>query len=201
MLTKIGNTLTYDVSTPVTISAGTFVRLEISGMKNPSTTGAFNASITTKDISGTTIDGPSSTNVYNIKQISTTEIADNAITTTKIAPASVNTDDITTGAVTSSKIADGAITTPNIASSFAFQRFLSDGENGWEPNGINTIFVVTDPLIEIFDVVIINISTPNAGGPICGLTATFDGSMEIKCTSPPSDFTDLNYIVMNPPIL
>jgi hypothetical protein len=91
-LTKVGSTLTYDVTTPVNIPAGTFIRLEISGIKNPinpSTT--FTATITTRDSGGNPIDGPSQTNVYTIKQIGTNDIADDAVTSSKIAPGTVAT--------------------------------------------------------------------------------------------------------------
>jgi hypothetical protein len=79
-LTKVGSTLTYDVTTPVNIPAGTFIRLEISGIKNPSNPSTtFTASITTRDSGGAVIDGPSPTNVYTIKKIGTNDIAPGAI--------------------------------------------------------------------------------------------------------------------------
>jgi hypothetical protein len=79
-LTKVGSTLTYDVTTPINIPAGTFIRLEISGIKNPSNPStSLTATITTKDSLGTPIDGPSQTNVYAIKQIGTNDIAPGSV--------------------------------------------------------------------------------------------------------------------------
>jgi hypothetical protein len=89
-LTKAGTTLTYDLTTPVSIPAGTFIRLEMFGIKNPSGTCpggvcVVTATITTRDSSGTVIDGPSQTNTYNIRQIGTSDIASGAVTLGKIA--------------------------------------------------------------------------------------------------------------------
>jgi hypothetical protein len=91
-LLKSGSSITYDVTTPVSIPAGTFIRLEIFGIKNPnnpSTT--FTATITTRDSGGNLIDGPSQTNVYTVKQIGTNDIADNSITDAKLSLDSVYT--------------------------------------------------------------------------------------------------------------
>ena len=85
-LLKAGSSISYDVQTPVSIPAGTFVRLEIAGIKNPAIpSGSTTATITTRDSGGAVIDGPSPTNVYTIKQIGTNDIADNAVTGSKIA--------------------------------------------------------------------------------------------------------------------
>jgi hypothetical protein len=89
-LLKSGSSITYDVTSPVSIPAGTFIRLEMFGIKNPtnpSTT--FTADITTRDSGGNLIDGPSPTNVYTIKKIVSGDLADNAVTTTKIADGAI----------------------------------------------------------------------------------------------------------------
>ncbi|MGI0043443.1 MAG: hypothetical protein ACRD47_07010 [Nitrososphaeraceae archaeon] len=88
-LTKAGSTLTYDLTTPVNITAGTFIRLEMFGIKNPgvpSTT--YTATITTRDSGGAVIDGPSQTNVYTMRQIGTTDIVPGAIRQTRVQRAS-----------------------------------------------------------------------------------------------------------------
>jgi hypothetical protein len=76
-LLKSGSSITYDLTAPVSIPAGTFIRLEIFGIKNPtnpSTT--FTATITTRDSAGNLIDGPSQTNVYTMKQIASDDVAE-----------------------------------------------------------------------------------------------------------------------------
>src|SRR5918996_634811 len=59
-LLKSGSSVTYDVTSPVVIPAGTFIRLEMFGIKNPSSPSTtFTATITTRDNGGNLIDGPS----------------------------------------------------------------------------------------------------------------------------------------------
>jgi hypothetical protein len=76
-LLKAAGSLTYDVTTPVSIPAGTFIRLEIFGIKNPFNPSTSNtATITTRDSAGNLIDGPSVTNVYIIKRIEGNDVAE-----------------------------------------------------------------------------------------------------------------------------
>jgi hypothetical protein len=94
-LLKSGSSITYDVTSPVSIPAGTFIRLEMFGIKNPinpSTT--FTADITTRDSGGNLIDGPSQTNVYTIKKIVSSDLADGAVTTPKIADGAITPEAI-----------------------------------------------------------------------------------------------------------
>jgi hypothetical protein len=115
-LLKSGSSITYDITTPVSIPAGTFIRLEMFGIKNPVTPSTtFTADITTRDSGGGLIDGPSPTNVYTIKKIVSSDIADGAITTTKFATGAVETTDIADGAITTTKFATGAVETTDIA--------------------------------------------------------------------------------------
>jgi hypothetical protein len=75
-LLKSGSSITYDVTTPLSIPAGTFIRLEMFGIKNPPQPFNFAAIITTRDSSGNLIDGPSQTNVYAMKQIESNDVAE-----------------------------------------------------------------------------------------------------------------------------
>jgi hypothetical protein len=175
-LLKSGSSITYDVTFPVSIPSGTFIRLEMFGIKNPiSPSTAFTATITTRDSAGTLIDGPSQTNVYTIKKI------------------------------VSSDIADGAITSPKIATSFAYQKNLADGVNGWTPGGSDTDFAILDPLLVTgFERIIINLERPDGVGfigPVCGETDIEPGTMTITCSDPPADGTILNYAVIIPAAL
>jgi hypothetical protein len=100
-LLKSGSSITYDVTNPVSIPAGTFIRLEMFGMKNPSgSSTTFTADITTRDSAGNLIDGPSQTNVFTIKQIVSSDIANEAITNEKIAgPISADKIDFSSGPI------------------------------------------------------------------------------------------------------
>jgi hypothetical protein len=80
-----GSTLTYTVSSPLSISSGKTIRLEFGGIGNPSTASANLAvTVTTKTSDGTVIEGPATSSAYSIKQIGTNDIANGAITGTKI---------------------------------------------------------------------------------------------------------------------
>ncbi|MGI0044022.1 MAG: hypothetical protein ACRD47_09950, partial [Nitrososphaeraceae archaeon] len=63
----------------------------------------------TRNSGGGLIDGPSQTNVYNIRQIGTNDVADLSITNPKLAPNSVGTTKYDEHSITTSKISPGAI--------------------------------------------------------------------------------------------
>jgi hypothetical protein len=95
--------ITYTVTNPVNIPPGTIIRLELSTIDNPPDAGAsYKVSVTTKRPVGTTIDGPTPSTAYKIKQIGTNDIADLAITTSKLA----------TFSVTNSKVFPDSFTLP-----------------------------------------------------------------------------------------
>lgn len=71
-----GTTLVYTVSSPVSVSAGTTIRLEIGGVVNSDTENKFDKiSIRTKDTGGSTIDGPNSSASFVIKAIEGLDIS------------------------------------------------------------------------------------------------------------------------------
>jgi hypothetical protein len=81
-----GNTLAYTVNNAVDVPANTIIRIQIANANNPPTPSTtLTVSITTRDSANAIIDGPTSTNAYNIKQIGTGQIADGAVTGSKIA--------------------------------------------------------------------------------------------------------------------
>jgi hypothetical protein len=190
-LSKAGTTVTFTVNNAVSVPAGTFIRLELVNVKSPlSPSSAYQVTVTTRDPANGVIDGPTPSTAYNIRRIGSNDIADNAVTTTHIAP----------GAVTSGDIADGAVTSEKIASTFAYQRTIGDGSNGWTPDGATSTFIVTDPLItNSFQRVLINLGTPAFGGPVCSVTFINFGNMEVSCSSAPADGTELRYVVFNAP--
>jgi hypothetical protein len=199
-LLKSGSTITYDLTTPVSIPAGTFIRLEMFGIKNPinpSTT--FTAMITTRDSGGVPIDGPSQTNVYTIKKIVSSDIADGAILDTKIADSAVTTPKLDEESVTSNILDDGSVTFGKPAESFVKTVFLLDGMGGWNPNGVATVFEIAEPLAETSGV-IVNVDSTVAADPVCSASQTFSGEIEVWCTSPPADGSTLLYTVINQPL-
>jgi hypothetical protein len=70
--------LAYTVGSPVTVSAGTLIRLEIGKIDNSDTRNvAAEVSITTKDTGGNTIDGPTNSPSFVIKPIEGLDISPN----------------------------------------------------------------------------------------------------------------------------
>jgi hypothetical protein len=78
--------ITYTVANPTLIPPGRTIKLELSTIENPPNPGpSKEIMVTTKRPAGTTIDGPTQSADYRIKQIGTTDIADGAITGGKMA--------------------------------------------------------------------------------------------------------------------
>ena len=105
-----GQTITYTVISPVSIPAGRTIRLQVDYVFNPPTpnpAGGYKIQVITKDPNGATIDS-GTTSGYQIKQVGSADIANNAITSAKIQDGQVLTADIADNAVTSSKLADDA---------------------------------------------------------------------------------------------
>ena len=73
-----GLTLIYTVANPVNVPSGVFLRFEAWKILNPSTPGTYTVQVVTKDSGGAEIDSGTSA-TYQIKQITTNDIADNAI--------------------------------------------------------------------------------------------------------------------------
>lgn len=100
-LSKSGQTLTYTISTPVSVTASTVIRLEFGNVYNPISPGNMpGIKVVTKDTTGTQVDAVIVSNGYLIRQIGSNDLADNSVTTNQF----------------SSKLADGAVTTNKIAS-------------------------------------------------------------------------------------
>jgi hypothetical protein len=85
LLTKpTTNSLLYTVFNPVNIPINTPIRFEIGFFNNADgPTSTATAQITTKDTGGSIVDSPTNSAPYNIKQIGTTGIPDNAVTSPK----------------------------------------------------------------------------------------------------------------------
>jgi prealbumin domain-containing protein len=95
-VSKSGQTITYTVTNAVSIPAGTKIRLEFANINNPANPStSYQVTVTTRNAANGIIDGPTQSTAYSIKQIGTSDIADNAVTTPKIAD----------GSITSSKLA------------------------------------------------------------------------------------------------
>jgi hypothetical protein len=173
-LLKSGSSITYDVTSPVSIPAGTFIRLEMFGIKNPiNPSTVFTADITTRDSGGNLIDGPSQTNVYTIKKIGSSDLADGSVTSTKPAESFMKK----------------VVLTDSAAGNAA----------GWNPDGVTTTFRILEPDNAGSDTMISIVVLSNANH-FCDVISFFAASdFDIQCSSAPADFDELHYVVENLP--
>jgi K319-like protein len=119
-LSVSGQTLTYTVTSPVSVPAGVYLRLEIWRISNPAIpSSSLQVQIATKTSGGSTIDTGSST-IYFVRQIATGDISDNAITSAKIGDGQVKTNDIAPFGVQTGNLGAQALTSDNLAD-FAVQ--------------------------------------------------------------------------------
>jgi hypothetical protein len=173
-----GSTLVYEVNDPVSIPAGTEIRLEFMNINNPPTaSNTHTVTVTTRDSSSIIIDGPTVSPVYVMKQIGTDDIA------------------------------NGAITVSKISSSFMTSRILHDGQNGWNPDaplGLDT-FMISDSAVKASNShVYISVDEPSDVGPlavnvVCMVEDIINNQFQVVCDLPPADGSVLRYTVINQP--
>ncbi|MPZ07163.1 MAG: hypothetical protein GEU26_12255 [Nitrososphaeraceae archaeon] len=177
-------TISYTVLNPVSIPEGTKIRLEFFNLVNPTvpSTG-YKVTVTTKDAGGAIIDGPTASNSLNMKQISTGQIADNA--------------------VTSSKIADGTVSSNDLDPMLMISRFLLDNTQGasfgWNPDGIETDFIIFDEAVADSNAVLINVGDIDSNSQ-CEALGSLTGFFTIRCNTPPPQGSELRYTIINLPL-
>ena len=182
--TETGQTITYTVANPVLIPALTNIRVQLANIDNPSNpSNSLTVEITTKNSVGTTIDGPTPTKTYSMKPIGNTGLADNS--------------------VTSPKIADGTISSNDLDPSLLISKRLLDNTNGasagWNPNGIETDFIIFDDAIEGLNAVLINVGDSDSNSQ-CEALGSLTGFFTIRCNSAPPQGSELRYTITNIPI-
>ena len=127
-----GQKLTYAITSAVSVPAAATIRLEVGNIVNPILpNNALTVQVITKNTAGAIIDSGTSAG-YLIKQIGSTDIANNAITNTKIQDGQVGTNDLADNSVSttqfSSKLADNAVITPKIANNSITSAKIQDGQ-------------------------------------------------------------------------
>jgi hypothetical protein len=182
-LSSSGSTLTYTVSSPESVPAGTSIRLEIGGIV-AAAEGSFTVSIRTKTGSSGTLDGPTDSGVFTIKSIGTNDILDNK--------------------VSSSDIKDNSIAGTDISTGFMIQKTLHDdtvgNTRGWNPDGFKKAFAIADPDISSApnsQFVSMMIRSENA--VFCSAAGADTGLFVVYCNSAPQNSADINYIITKLP--
>ena len=147
-LSVSGSTLEYIVSNPVSVSAGTNIKLEI-GRVVANTPGSFTVSVSTLNSGGGTIDGPTSSSSFTIKSITSSDIADNTIHGKDIEDNSVSgITDIQDRSISAFDIEGGTITGNEISPAFMKRVTLNDdaagNAKGWDPNTDREFFTISE---------------------------------------------------------
>jgi LVIVD repeat len=91
VISSSGSVVNYTLSSPVTIAAGTSIRLELANIVNTNAAGNTAISITTISTNGVVIDGPTNSVAYPIKQIGSADIANGAVTSAKVSEDNIYT--------------------------------------------------------------------------------------------------------------
>jgi len=176
-LSSTGTTLKYTVSSPVSVSSGKTIRLEISRIV-ATTAGSFTANIKTLDTGGVTIDGPTTSGAFAIKAIGSSDITDNSIVA----------DDLSTNFMIRKTLNDDN----------------SGSSNSWDPDGTHSGFFIPDSTSGDLrnDFVIANAedvvsATHKAIG--CPVTEILAQSFQILCSQVPPNGSVLNYMIITIP--
>ena len=68
---------------------------------------------------------------------------------------------------------------------------------GWNPNGIRTAFTIDEPCyLKSDSTILVNINDGGKNFAACNVDFSTDGFFEVYCNSPPSDGSDLRYLVL-----
>jgi hypothetical protein len=198
-----GSTLTYKVKNPVSVSAGTTIRLELARIV-AGNAGSFTVSVRTLNTANSQIDGPTSSFFFSIKDIGINDIAANSVTSSKIANNSITSSKIVDDSVTSSKIVDDSIRGDDVSTGFMIRKTMQDDTaghaHGWNPDASTTAYAISDSDIsgssssEFVSVMV------RSGNPtFCAAASGDAGVFGVYCNSPPGNSAELDYIITNLP--
>ena len=201
-LSVSGSTLEYIVSNPVSVSAGTNIKLEI-GRVVANTPGSFTVSVSTLNSGGGTIDGPTSSSSFTIKSITSSDIADNTIHNSDILDNTVAGPDIKDRSISAFDIEGGTITGNEISPAFMIRKTLLDDLAGhakfWDPDGVKTFIPVLDSdLTGSFTSNFVDIDV-NGANCSADLGAFFPSGFGVRCSSPIPNNSQLQYIITKLP--
>jgi len=157
-----GSILIYKVNNPVSIPAGTSIRLEI-GRIVAKLPGNFVVSITTKNAVGNIIDGPTSYALFPISGVGTNGNADNSIT--------------------------GNDVSPNFMVRKTLYDDAAGHAQGWDPNTSTTSYAIADSdILGASDDEFVNVMVRYGDLVYCTASAAVTGLFVVHCNSAPRRF-------------
>jgi hypothetical protein len=167
-------TLIYSVSNPVSVPAGTTIRLEIGRIVNSIIAGNFRVSIATENTTPIIIDGPTNSFSFPIKAIGTGDIADNSITGNDVSP------------------------------DFMIRKTLYDDDagnaHGWDPDASTTAYAISDSDISgVFNSEFVSVMIRNGNPVFCTAAGADAGLFVVYCNSAPGNSAELHYLITKLP--
>ena len=161
--------LKYIVSSPVSVPAGTSIRLEIGRIINSDTAGSFKVGISTE--AQVTLDGPTQSPSFPIKAIGSDDIADNSIKSNDVSPSFMK----------KIRLFDDA----------------SGHTHGWDPDNTKNQFDITG-ISGVSVLTSAVVAQPEQVGSICSAIAD-NGGFHVKCDVNIQNDKILDFTVINSP--
>jgi hypothetical protein len=167
-------TLIYSVSNPVSVPAGTTIRLEIGRIVNSIIAGNFRVSIATENTTPIIIDGPTNSFSFPIKAIGTGDIADNSITGNDVSP------------------------------DFMIRKSLHDDiaghAHGWNPDASTTAYAISDSdILGTSNSEFVSVMVRSGNPAFCAAASADAGLFGVYCNSAPGNNAELDYIITKLP--
>ena len=226
-LTVGGQTLTYTVGTPVSVPAGTKIKLMFGNIINGATTsntvaiqtnnaspidsgtGSFtltqitNSMIAASAVSNSKLATNSvSSSKITDGQVALVDLAANSVDSSKIVDGSVALVDLAANSVDSGKIVDGTIMGADINTAFMIRKTITDSVAGnavgWNPDGTQTYFSISESAVDPSTSIPIT-SFTNNNIIQCDAQFMIPGLFIIQCNVAPQDGSNLHYIIINEP--
>ena len=95
-----------------------------------------------------------------------------------------------------------ALTGNDVSPTFMKRMHLDDDATGnavgWNPNGVDKAFTVTDAAVTKNSAVLITLDAPVGANEVCSTFVIGGGSFSMSCTFSPPNAESLNYVIINP---
>lgn len=138
--------------------------------------------------------------------VGSADIINESILSADIKNGEVKNSELANGAVTSSKIKDFTVEARDMKSDFLLIRTATDSDNGlgWDPDGVDKVFVINEPFARELSVILLTVQAPNNGASTadanCVVTEIEEGLVDrfyIVCNLAPLDGSNLTYVMLH----
>jgi hypothetical protein len=143
---------------------------------------------------------------YAANTVTSADIVNETILSDDIKNGQVKNSDLANSAVTSSKVKDFTLEARDMKSDFLLMRTATDSDNGfgWDPDGVDKVFVINEPFARELSVILLTVQAPNNGASTadanCVVTEIEEGQVDrfyIICNLAPLDGSNLTYVIFH----